>query len=419
MTKSEGFVRFSNIQWYLAHADNTVHFIAASRRELTEDQLHFIVDEVLREAPQLCQHESAIQDGHIPADDIPVAQIASFRKTDSPVPPIAAILETMGQPFADTGEPTFRARLHTSASANAEGIRSILAIESTHAVMEGGDIANLLRGRSADHLSRPVVNRRPKMLARWLIKALSVPLALIHVTIAKTEKKDAADFRFASTLLDRNDVWHTARAIGVSQQALLFSLVLYATRPEPAAGKALNVIYSTLPAERSRVADDAYLNVRLQEVKFRGAEGFEAFARATQETIKDTRETPYFTMSLYNHLIGVHRVLHKAMPWLYRGNFFGFSPADFILSMLPPARAVRKFSMLEDATIFAGSLTKTARNCIFVPGEKEVSLNFWADKETLARLPELHDLAESLFARHRPSAASGHGRGRRRRMAAE
>ena len=388
--------RFSNIQWYLAHANNTVHFIAASSHEISRSEFGCLLGKVLAAAPQLCQYESVAAQGHEPAE-VSIEEISSVIESDQPVPVLDEVLAQLGPSFADTDKPTIRASLFTSPTPNQENYRSIVVIESTHAVMEGGDIADLLRGRTSDHGTRPVVNRQPSAGAMGIIRVIALPLALMHLFIAKLEKKDRQAFRHASIRLARADIKAAARRLGVSQQALLFALVLFATRPDPERTGRLRVGYSTLPAERSRIADDEYLNLRMQEVSFVADTNFTAFVKSVHTKIESTKDTPYFTMALYNHLIGVHRRLHAVAPIFYRGNFFGYSPTDWVLSMLPPLMPVRKFDMLKRSTIFAGSNTGTARNCIFCMGPDWVTLNFWADGQTLTRLTQLESLANEIF----------------------
>lgn len=390
------FRPFSNVQWYLAHSGNRVHLICACPDVIAPADFHAMVARALRLAPQLGWHESLERDGHFLTGATPPDTVAEYNDLHQPGLALGALEAALALPLANTGRPAFRARCLAAAAPDARGTRAVVVFEATHGVTEGGDIAALLRGRGAEHEARPIVDVHLRPLQRLAI-ALMLPLLWLGFLIAaRVPRKASGGFRFARVALDRANVAAAARRLGVSQRALLFGLVLHATRHDPARRRRLNLAYSTLPKARAHLHDDGFLNVRMDEFRLRTEATAAATIRATAAAIAARGPTPIFVQAWQSAVLGWHRRAWRLAPWLYRGGFFGYSPYDLVLSLVPPLRPGPAWGALQRATCFAGSNSGTTPNCIFAVGPERVTLTLWADPAMLSRVGGLVGQAEAL-----------------------
>lgn len=392
---SAPFRPFSNVQWYLAHADNRVHLICACRDDIAPQMFRAMVARALRLAPQLSWIENLTEDGHRMAAEAPPEAVSEYRRLPQPGFALRDLAADLAQPLADTGRPAFRAHCLAAPAPDARGVRALVVLQATHGVTEGGDVSALMRGRGAEHDGRPVHELRLGPLQRLAVAATLPLLWLGFLIAARLPRKPLRDFRFARVSLDRAGVAAAARRLEVTQRAFLFGLVLHTVLQRPGRNRRLSLAYSTLPKARAHLHDDAFLNVRMDEFRAKTAATAEASIRATAAAISARGPTPIFVQAWQNAVLGWHRRTWRAAPWLYR-NFFGYSPYDMVLSLVPPLRPGPGWGPLAGATCFAGSNSGTTPNCIFAVGPERITLTLWADGTILARVGALVATAAAL-----------------------
>lgn len=387
---------FSATQYYLAHAKNSVHLVLACPQEVSEPAFRAFVARLIEDAPQLGWRESLIDSAHVTDAPVLLDEIIDYARHPLQQTGFAEIDRVLSEPLTDTGRPAFRAFCRTAPRADWRGVRSWIALQTTHALMEGGDVTSILRGRGSVHLERPLVDANLSAAIRLGLPLMMPFLWLFHVLASRSVRLRPQQCSFERVALDRKSLTRAARRLGVGQRALLFGLVTHALLYDPERKRPLSLAYSILPRERVRLYDDEFLNVRIDEFRLRAEDDLEAHIKAMAQALIERGPSPMFSQAWQRRLTGVHKHVHRAWPWLYPKTFFDYTPYDLVLSMLEPVRPERYEPFLGGAHAFAGSNTGASPACIFVPARHEFTLNFWAAPETRERLPRLLEAAGAL-----------------------
>ena len=175
----------------------------------------------------------------------------------------------------------------------------------------------------------------------------------------------------------------------------LFGLHLASNLPNRVTKKAQIVSYSTLPDSKTTLEDSA-LNLRMQVGRIPTADNFEAHVRQIDNVLNRENTKEVYSQAFYNSILGMHRLLHKLLPFLYGSRFFTYVPYDFVLSLLPPHIANGAFRKIFNRSIFCGSYTPGVNNCVFVPYRNGFSLNFYVAGPALENLDEFVKFLEQL-----------------------
>ncbi|MBW6506770.1 MAG: hypothetical protein K0B00_08490 [Rhodobacteraceae bacterium] len=390
------FRRFSNVQWYLAHSENRVHLLCACPDHIELATFHDLVARVLRLAPQLSWSESLVHDGHLVAPLAAPEAVARYRPTPQLGLMLRELEPDLARTLADTGRPAFRASCFAAPEPDARGVRSLMVLQATHGVTEGGDISRLSRGLDAEHEARPTSRLRLRLTQRLAMWAMLPLLWAGFLFAARLRRRPLHEFRFVRVSLDRAGVAAAVRRLGVTHRAFLFGLVAHAVLHDPARKRRLNLAYSTLPRARARHHDDRFLNVRMDEFRLQTAAAPEASIRATAAAIAARGPTPIFVQAWQNAVLGWHRITRRVAPRLYQRGFFGYTPYDLVLSLVPPLMPGPGWGPLAGATFFAGSNTGTTPNCIFAVTPDRITLTLWADNAVAARVGDVVASARAL-----------------------
>ena len=394
-TGDAGLRRFSNMQWYLAQAQNRVHLAAVCTEAVTSDEFGAIVMRVLAEAPQLGWRIDLQDDGFYNCAPVALSSVAHFALAPPAGWRMRDIDALLAEPLPESA-PAFRARCISAPDAEPGKVRAWVLFEGSHALTEGGDIGAILRGRGAVHDSRPVVD---VPVGGWRRTALAVALPLLwalHLGASFAVRRRAVGMRTLRLSLGRAEVAAAARGLQVSQRALLFGLVISALFGARGSKRARHIAYSSLPKARARLHDDTFLNVRMDEFKARLTGAPAADVQATAAAIFRRGPMPLGVQAWHNALLGLHRRLHKLFPGLYRHGFFDFSPYDMVLSLVPQVRPGTGWGPLAGATCFAGSNTGATPNCIYAVGERQITLSLWLPPDLAARQDALVQAAVDL-----------------------
>lgn len=390
---------FSALQYYLAHAQNRVHLMIGVPRAVSTAELLDLVAEVVAAAPQLRWRESLVQGGHSPDPDTRIEALIDHQGAVTAAAGRAALVDCLSQPLHDTGKPAFRVVCRSAPEPDPDGVQCWILFQTTHALMEGGDIASILRGRGSVHDARRVVDGGLGVFKRLAAAVLPAFFYGLHMLAAATEKRDPAGFAFLTETLDRADLCVVARRLGVSQRALVFGLVTHALLAEAGKKRSVSLTYSTLPTERARLSDDEFLNLRMDDLRLRLGADVEADIRTTANALDARGPSPIFAQTWQRKLTRWHRSVHQRCPGLYPRRFFGFAPYDMVLSMVPPVDPGRFSPLLTRARVFAGSNTGSVPTCVMVPTRETVSLTLWASPVMQARFDRLRMAAETLGIR--------------------
>lgn len=380
---------FTAMQYYLAHAKNNVHLVLASPQDVSAAAFRALVGRMLDDAPQMWLGESLARSAHVDTGHRDLDAVIDYARAPVQALGPGDLDALISAPLHDTGAPACRAICRAAPVADGRGVKSWIVLQTTHALMEGGDVTSILRGRGSVHVGRPVVEAGLTPLARAGIAAL-MPLALVvHMLSARCVTLDPADFAFRRVLVDRARVARRARRLGVGKRALLFGVVTHGLLQTPARQRPLNLAYSILPSARVRLYDDEFLNVRIDEFRVKGAEDPRLHVKRMSQALTARGPSPMATQALHRRLNMVHRRLHPRAPWIYPSRLFGYSPYDLVLSMLQPVRPDRYDPALAGARAFAGSSAGTTPVCIFAPARNEITLGLYLPPALRDRLPAL------------------------------
>ena len=379
---------FSNMQWYLADAQNTVHCILASPHEMTEDAFRDLLTRLAENGPSLLWQEDLDAQAMVHRGDVDLVELGHYARSAGPLMPHSELAKTLAKPFTQDEAISFRATCHTAAEPNEMGVRTWLVFETSHAMTEGSDISKLLRRMTDDTDARPQ-KVSSRMRAGEIGALFLVPFIwVLHMLAAWSHKPHRRDYGFSRVTLDKADLARAARELGVSKRAVIFGIVTHALLSDKL-GKKGHLAYTQLPGERLRLDSENYLNVKVDEVRAPIRESLEAQITELDEMLAPRAGTSHFVSIWHNKLQSMHRFFYRRMLWLYPGNFFDFSPYDLLLSLLPPIRPARSWADLQDTTVFAGSNTGAYPTCIIAVGETEISLNFWLDAAREDRLGDV------------------------------
>lgn len=389
-------VRFTNMQWYLSHAGNTVHLVAFLDRTVPRAEFAALVNSCFDHFPALGLGEDRAAERFTPPGDPRRADSVWQHRV---VPALGhdptGVLSPEGDLFDRSDRPAFRARCDTLADDSPGAPRTRLHFVASHSLVEGADLAAALRGRTDRRGRRP---QAPNGLSRFAGAglALAAPvLAVLHAGMAKTERRKPGDFHFACVEMDRADLAAAAERHGLSKRALLFAMALFTLAGPRPRRRALRVAYSKLPARQAHLEDDAWLSVRMQTMSARPGNDFDAFAQALATALKRQNETEVLSQFLANRVLRVHRRIASILPWVYRGPFFGFSPYDMVLSLVPPIAPGGAFSALGEARLFGGSYTGTVPSVVYLCDARRVTWTCWLERAQADRLDDLARLAEA------------------------
>ncbi|RFP88563.1 hypothetical protein DZK27_08795 [Rhodobacteraceae bacterium 63075] len=393
---SGAFARpFSNMQWYLADAQNTVHCILASPHEMTEDAFRELLARFAQNGPSVLWQEDRDAQTLVHRGDLDLVELGRYTRSDGALMPHSELAETLAKPFTPDEPASFRATCYTAPEPNENGMRTWIVFETSHAMTEGSDISKLLRRMTDDTDARPQ-KVSSRMRAGEVGALFLVPFIwVLHMFAAWSHKPHRRDYGFSRVTLDKADLGRAARELGVSKRAVIFGTVTHALLSDKL-GKKGHLAYTQLPGERLRLDSENYLNVQVDEVRAPIREDLKTQITELHETLAPRAGASHFVSIWHNKLLSMHRFFYRRMPWLYPKNFFDFSPYDLLLSLLPPIRPARSWADLQDTTVFAGSNTGAYPTCIIAVGETEISLNFWLDAAREDRLADVLSNAEAL-----------------------
>ncbi|HUV31967.1 MAG TPA: hypothetical protein VMW31_00220, partial [Devosiaceae bacterium] len=197
---------FTNFQWFVFRARNTVFYSAYSAHRYDAETLAALVGHIVSLAPQLTHGFIGARPGEpLPAHLVDavtsIAQVDGFE--DFPEAALTPGLDIYDRPDL----PLFRVEAAVRRDGpDGEGRQSAILVRSSHAVMEGSDSALLNRSRYSGHgVSEPPAVRVP-----WYEKAgyraIAAFMAPLHLVAAHFLSPGETDFRFMTALCDRNAV---------------------------------------------------------------------------------------------------------------------------------------------------------------------------------------------------------------------
>lgn len=377
---SDPLALFTDFQWFLYRARNTVYFTSFSDQSFDKERLMSMVAMMVSLAPQLTHGFKGATPG-APLPQHLLEAITSIMEVDSfdnyPDVSLTPALEL----FEDKSMPLFRVRAFVRRGGpDAKGRSSMILVQSAHAMMEGADSAMLTRSHSAarapgaSELATGMALRQ--RISVGLIGALSAPL---HLVLGQILAPKSADMHFATLVFERARMRRVADRLGVAQRSLMFALVLYALNKHGTgfSDKKIKTAYTTLDDDRTRKGDD-YFRVRVINASFDVEPDLEKFVKAVDAEINavEAKDTAHMQMVI-NAIFTTHRILSRFLPFLYTQRFFRFnSDCHAVLTLVPPHRIAGRLTQGLTEPVYCGSYHPGTNLCTFVPGREYVTFNF-------------------------------------------
>ncbi len=389
---------FSDLQWYLNKARNTVYLAAESDVALSEKDLHDIAGFFMKLAPQLhCKADG--KGGRHVVVDIDPKSICTYALTDDLDKSLAAFISENQAVYSDPDLPNFRACCYTLVNPKVGEPKSLCVFSSSHALMEGSESARVMRLRQSVH-NADQASAKLGILGKSAITIAGIILAPVLLAASFFSRKDTRNSSCVVIELDRKSVKKLALMHGVRQRSILFSLPLFGLRladtlPNRTTKKKQLISYTTLPDTKTTLEDPA-LNLRMQVEQIRSATDYATQVQIVEDVLsrEDTKEI--YSQAFYNSILGVHRKLHSVFPFLYGPRFFNYVPYDFVLSLLPPHVAGGVLGKVFGRSIYCGSYIPGANTCVFVPYRNGISLNLYVDQSTLENMDAFMGFLEGL-----------------------
>lgn len=392
---------FTDFQWFLYKAQNTVYFTSFSEKTFDKESLVTLVANMVTLAPQLTHGF----EGARPGQPLPKHQLDAITE-------IRTVDDFDGYPdcwltpglelFDQKDMPLFRVRAVVRRDGpDAEGRASMIMVQSSHALMEGSDSALLTRSQNSSHGAMSNKKSRVSLKQRLTYAGIAALTAPIHITMANLLSPKKKEMCFKSLTFKRATLRRVANRLGVRQRSLMFGIVMHALNRggEGLSPKEIRTTYTTLDSDRHD-ADDDFFRVRAINANFGVQDDLVDFIRGIDERIGEveSRDTTHMQFVL-NATFRTHRFISRFLPFLYSRRFFRFDGGyHVVLTMVPPHRIYGNLTHGMSEPIYCGSYHPGSNLCTFVPGREFVTFNFSLRAEHLAQVDKVEGLLAGLDA---------------------
>ena len=398
---------FTDFQWFLYEARDTVFFTAFSKLHFDKDTIGNLVASMVSLAPQLTHGFY----GAKPGQPFPRHLLDAITHVDY-------VDEFDGYPdkwlskstdiFEHKDLPLFRVMAAVrKGGPDAEGRASIIQVRASHALLEGSDSALLTRSQSAAH---GVMSDRSNRLPLWsrvgsALQGLSLTLSYILLgNLLATREKP---WGFKTLAIKRHRLRLLANRLGVRQRSLYFALVTHALNGEGPekyfSEKVVGAAYTMLDGNRN-ASDDDFFRVRALQAKFTWHDDFIAYVRAIDDTVdkvenKDLTRFQIMALTMMSTL----RTLNRLLPFLPGRRFWRFNNfIHVVLTLVPPHRTTGPMTQGMMEPIFCGAWHPAANICTFCPGREYVTFNFTMEDRHIANVDKVMTLLDRIEAHDIP-----------------
>lgn len=394
---------FTDFQWFLYKARDTVFFTAFSKLSFTKETLGNLVADMVTLAPQLSHGFVGARPGQ-PFPHHLLDAITSVEEVDDFDGYPDRWLSKSTDIFDRDDLPLFRvAALVRRGGPDAQGRSALIQVRSSHALLEGSDSALLTRSASAGHgIMSDKSNklgfgtRLQRTASAWLTTAIYLTLATI---LAPKEK----DWGFKTLAINRHRLRLLANKLGVRQRSLMFALVTHALNGEGAekhmSKKVIGAAYTMLDGKRYD-ADDDFFRVRALEAKFTVLDDFVEYVRAVDQTVDkiEKKDITKFQTTM-NGVFKALRVLNRIIPALPGKRFWRFNGGvHVVLTLVPPHRTYGPMTHGMIEPIYCGAYHPAANICTFCPGREFVTLNFSMEQRHIDNVEKIEALLDRVEA---------------------
>lgn len=394
---------FTNFQWFLYEAKDTVFFTAFSKLSYDKDGLGNLVAEMVTLAPQLTHGFQGAQPGQPFAKHLldAITQIEFVDELDGyPDRWISKSTDI----FDRKDLPLFRVMAAVrKGGPDAEGRASVIQVRSSHALLEGSDSALLTRSQSAAHGTMSDRSNKLPFAERFKSAFQGGMTALIYITLANVLAPPDKPWGFKTLAIKRHRLRLLANRLGVRQRSLMFALVTHALNGEGPdkhmSKKVIGAAYTMLDTKRN-ASDDDFFRVRALEAKFAVLDDFVEYVRAVDDTVdkieqKDITKFQTTMNAMFKALRGINRIA----PFLPGKRFWRFNGGiHVVLTLVPPHRTFGPMTHGLVEPVYCGAWHPAANICTFCPGRDYVTMNFSMETRHIDNVGRITALLERVEA---------------------
>ena len=394
---------FTNFQWFLYEARDTVFFTAFSKMSFDKDSIGNLVASMVSLAPQLTHGFWGASPGQPFAKHI-LDAITHIEMVDEFDGYPDKWLSKSEDIFAHQDLPLFRVMAAVrKGGPDAEGRASVIQVRASHSLLEGSDSALLTRSQSAAH---GVMSNQATKLPFWprfKAAASGMSLTLSYVLLGNLLATKEKPWGFKTLAIKRHRLRLLANRLGVRQRSLYFALVTHALNGEGKekyfSEKVVGAAYTMLDGNRN-ASDDNFFRVRALQAKFTWSEDFIEYVRAVDDTVDKIEKTDItkfqvMAMTMFKTI----RALNKALPFLPGKRFWRFNNfIHVVLTLVPPHRTNGPMTQGMVEPIYCGAWHPAANICTFCPGRDYVTFNFTMEDRHIANVDKVMTLLDRIEA---------------------
>ena len=392
---------FTDFQWFLYEARDTVFFTAFSKTSFDQDLLGNLVAEMVNLAPQLTHGFVGARPGQ-PFPKHLLDAIATVEYVDDFDGYPDKWISKSTDIFARDDLPLFRVQAAVrKGGPDAEGRASILQVRSSHALLEGSDSALLTRSQSAAHGVMSDNSNKISFFSRLGSSLKGWMMTLVYVTLANLMARPDVPWGFKTLALKRHRLRLLANKLGVRQRSLMFALVTHALNGDGAekhmSKKVIGAAYTMLDGQRNN-ADDDFFRVRALEAKFTVLDDFVEYVRAVDDTVDkiESKDVTKF-QTMMNTVFKTLRTLKSFAPFLVGKRFWRFNNfIHIVLTLVPPHRTYGPMTHGMVEPIYCGAWHPVANICTFCPGREYVTLNFSMEERHINNVHKITELLDRV-----------------------
>ncbi len=394
---------FTNFQWFLYEARDTVFFTAFSKLSFDKDSIGNLVASMVSLAPQLTHGFWGANPGQPFAKHIldAITHIEMVDEFDGYPDKWLGKSEDI---FEHRDLPLFRVMAAVrKGGPDAEGRASVIQVRASHALLEGSDSALLTRSQSAAHGVMSDQQNKLPFWPRFKAAASGMSLTLSYVLLGNLLAAKEKPWGFKTLAIKRHRLRLLANRLGVRQRSLYFALVTHALNGEGAekyfSEKVVGAAYTMLDGNRN-ASDDNFFRVRALQAKFPWSEDFVAYVRAVDDTVDKIEKTDItrfqvMAMTMFKTI----RQLNRMFPFLPGKRFWRFNNfIHVVLTLVPPHRTNGPMTQGMIEPIYCGAWHPAANICTFCPGRDYVTFNFTMETRHIANVDKITTLLERIEA---------------------
>jgi hypothetical protein len=394
---------FTDFQWFLYEAKDTVFFTAFSKTSFDKEGLSNLVADMVNLAPQLTHGFVGARPGQ-PFPRHLLDAITSMEIVDEFDGYPDKWLSKSPDIFEQDDLPLFRVSVVTRRDGpDAQGRASLIQVRSSHALLEGSDSALLTRSQSAGHGIMSDKKNKVSFGARMKGKLRGWMMTWTYIILANILAPKEKPWGFKTLAIKRHRLRLLANKLGVRQRSLMFALVTHALNGEGEdkhmSKKVIGAAYTMIDGKRHD-ADDDFFRVRALEAKFKVLDNFVDFVREVDDTVdkieqKDITKFQVMMNAMFGMLRRLNRI-SKALPgkrfWRFNGGI------HVVLTLVPPHRTYGPMTHGMIEPIYCGAWHPATNICTFCPGREYVTLNFSMEARHIANVDKITALLEKVEA---------------------